>query len=210
MYLPEHFKEENPQALRELMQRFPLAAIIAAKDDGELEVNHIPLALEASAGGLGVLRGHIAKANPLAALLAQPQPAYVIFQADQAYVSPSGYPSKQADHRAVPTWNYRAVHVKGLLKVIEDERHLRGVLARLTRQHEAQQPVPWKMGDAPEDFIRDQLSKIAAIEIEITSMTGKFKVSQNRTKPDAEGVAKALEQSCPEMSQSIRRHFPEQ
>lgn len=210
MYLPEYFKEEDCAELAALMQRYPLATLIAAGDDGELEVNHIPLEYAHADGQYGVLRGHIAKANPLAQLLEKPRSVYAVFHADQAYISPNGYPSKLADHRAVPTWNYRAVHVKGQIRCVADEKYLRGILARLTRQHEAQQPVPWKMGDAPEDFMRDQLSKIAAVEIEIISMVGKFKVSQNRTKPDAEGVAKALEQSCPEMSQSIRRHFPEQ
>ena len=192
------------------MQRYPLATLIAAGDDGELEVNHIPLEYAHADGQYGVLRGHIAKANPLAQLLEKPRSVYAVFHADQAYISPNGYPSKLADHRAVPTWNYRAVHVKGRIRCIADEKYLRGILARLTRQHEAQQSMPWKMGDAPEDFMRDQLSKIAAVEIEIISMVGKFKVSQNRTKPDAEGAAQALEQSHPEMSQSIRRHFPEQ
>ena len=210
MYLPEHFKEEDCAELAALMQRYPLATLIAARDDGELEVNHIPLEYAPADGQYGVLRGHIAKANPLAQLLEKPRSVYAVFHADQAYISPNGYPSKLADHRAVPTWNYRAVHVTGRIRCIADEKYLRGILARLTRQHEAQQSMPWKMGDAPEDFMQDQLSKIAAIEIEIISMVGKFKVSQNRTKPDAEGAAKALEQSCPEMSQSIRRHFPEQ
>lgn len=210
MYLPEHFKEEDCAELAALMQRYPLATLIAAGDDGELEVNHIPLEYAHADGQCSVLRGHIAKANPLAQLLEKPRSVYAVFHADQAYISPNGYPSKLADHRAMPTWNYRAVHVKGRIRCIADEKYLRGILARLTRQHEAQQSVPWKMGDAPEDFMRDQLSKIAAVEIEIISMVGKFKVSQNRTKPDAEGVAQALEQSHPEMSQSIRRHFPEQ
>ena len=209
MYLPEHFKEEDCAELAALMQRYPLATLIAAGDDGELEVNHIPLEYAHADGQCSVLRGHIAKANPLAQLLEKPRSVYAVFHADQAYISPNGYPSKLADHRAVPTWNYRAVHVTGRIRCIADEKYLRGILARLTRQHEAQQSMPWKMGDAPEDFMRDQLSKIAAVEIEIISMVGKFKVSQNRTKLDAEGAAKALEQSHPEMSQSIRRHFPE-
>jgi predicted FMN-binding regulatory protein PaiB len=117
MYLPEHFKEEDCAELAALMQRYPLATLIAAGDDGELEVNHIPLEYAHADGQYGVLRGHIAKANPLAQLLEKPRSVYAVFHADQAYISPNGYPSKLADHRAVPTWNYRAVHVKGQIRI---------------------------------------------------------------------------------------------
>ena len=209
MYLPTHFKQENLPELFDLIEQHSLASVIVTHD-GKIEANHIPLELDSTQGELGVLKGHIAKENPLFEILDHPVSAYVIFQAEQAYISPNGYAGKHEHHRVVPTWNYRVVHVKGMIRKVTDEKHLRGILARLTRQHEAAQPMPWKMGDAPEDFMRDQLSKIAAVEIEIISMVGKFKVSQNRTKPDAEGAAQALEQSHPEMSQSIRRHFPEQ
>ena len=163
--------------------------------EGEIEANHIPLALDRTAGEKGILRGHIAKANPLFSLLDNEQSAYVIFHADQAYISPNWYEGKQEHHRVVPTWNYRVVHVKGKIRKVADEKYLRGILARLTRQHEASQPVPWKMGDAPEDFIQEQLEKIVAIEIEIDSIVGKFKVSQNRSAADAEKVARALKMS---------------
>lgn len=176
--------------------------------DGDIEANHIPLELDRSAGAKGMLRGHIAKANPLFRLLENERSVYVIFHADQAYISPNWYEGKQEHHRVVPTWNYRVVHVKGMIRKIDDDKYLRGVVARLTRTHEATQAVPWKMGDAPEDFIQEQLEKIVAIEIEIDSIVGKFKVSQNRSAVDAEKVAMALENEHPEMADSVRNYYP--
>ena len=205
MYFPTHFKQENLAELFELIENNPLASVMVIHE-GEIEANHIPFELDRSAGEFGILRGHIAKANPLFDLLENAQYAYVIFQADQAYISPNWYEGKHEHHRVVPTWNYRVVHIKGTIRKIEDDRYLRGVLARLTRQHEATQPVPWKMGDAPQDFIEEQLKNIVAIEIQIESIIGKFKVSQNRSAVDAENVAQALENLNPKMADSIKKY----
>ena len=207
MYLPTHFKQENLPELFDLIEKNPLGSLMVIYD-GEIEANHIPFELDRSAGKSGLLRGHIAKANPLLNVLEQSQSAYVIFHAEQSYISPNWYPGKFEHHREVPTWNYRVVHVKGTIRKIDDEKYLRGILARLTRQHEAPQALPWKMGDAPNDFIEEQLEKIVAIEIEISSIIGKFKVSQNRSKVDAENVAHALEKHHPEMSGTIRKYYP--
>lgn len=207
MYLPTHFKQENDSELFDLIEKNPLASVMVIHA-GEIEANHIPLELDRSQGKLAVLKGHIAKANPLNDILHQPVSAYVIFHAEHAYISPNWYEGKQEHHRVVPTWNYRVVHVQGTIRKIEDEKYLRGVLARLTRTHEANQENPWKMGDAPNDFIDDELKYIVAIEIEIESMVGKFKVSQNRSQADANNVAKALEDSTPEMAKSIQKYFP--
>ncbi|WP_180123890.1 FMN-binding negative transcriptional regulator [Acinetobacter sp. YH12097] len=208
MYQPTHFKHDQLDDLVELIQQYPLATVVMTAADGTLEVNHLPLEYEMQQGGFGVLRGHIAKANPMFEILNQSAHVYVIFQAEDAYISPSWYEGKQEHHRVVPTWNYRVVHVKGKIRKIADEKYLRGILARLTRQHEASQPVPWKMGDAPHDFIAEQLEKIIAIEIEIDSILGKFKVSQNRSVVDAMNVAKALEMSNAEMVESIKKFYP--
>ncbi|WP_180089827.1 FMN-binding negative transcriptional regulator [Acinetobacter sp. YH12219] len=208
MYLPTHFNHDQLDGLVELIQQYPLATVVMTAADGTLEVNHLPLEYEMQQGGFGVLRGHIAKANPMFEILNQSAHVYVIFQAEDAYISPSWYEGKQEHHRVVPTWNYRVVHVKGKIRKIVDEKYLRGILARLTRQHEASQPVPWKMGDAPHDFIAEQLEKIIAIEIEIDSILGKFKVSQNRSVVDAMNVAKALERSNAEMAESIKKFYP--
>lgn len=207
MYLPTHFKHDQLDDLVELIQQYPLATVVMTAADGTLEVNHLPLEFERQQGGLGVLRGHIAKANPMFEILNQSAQAYVIFQAEDAYISPNWYEGKQEHHRVVPTWNYRVVHAKGEIRKLEDEKYLRGMLARLTRMHEDNQPTPWKMGDAPKDFIAEQMEKIVAIEINIQSMIGKFKVSQNRSAVDALNVAKALESSNTEMSEAIIKYY---
>lgn len=207
MYLPTHFKHEQLDDLVDLIQQYPLATVVMTAVDGTLEVNHLPLEYEMQQGGFGVLRGHIAKANPIFEILNRSAQAYVIFQAEDAYISPNWYEGKQDHHRVVPTWNYRVVHVKGEIRKLGDEKYLRGVLARLTRMHEDNQPMPWKMGEAPKDFIAEQLEKIVAIEIDIQSMIGKFKVSQNRSAVDALNVAKALESSNTEMSEAIIKYY---
>lgn len=207
MYLPTHFKQENHSELFDLIQKNPLGSVMVIHE-GEIIANHIPFELDVSYGELGLLRGHIAKANPLVDIIQQHLSVYVIFHADQAYISPSWYEGKQEHHRVVPTWNYRVVHVKGTIRKIEDEKYLRGVLARLTRIHEENQETPWKMGDAPTDFIEAQLEKVIAIEIEIESMIGKFKVSQNKSQLDATNIVNALENSNPEMAESIQKYFP--
>lgn len=208
MYLPTHFKHDQLDDLVELIQQYPLATVVMTAVDGTLEVNHLPLEYEMQQGGFGVLRGHIAKANPMFEILNQSAHVYVIFQAEDAYISPNWYEGKQEHHRVVPTWNYRVVHVKGEILKLDDDKYLRGALARLTRMHEANQPMPWKMGDAPNEFIAEQLGKIVAIEIDIQSMIGKFKVSQNRSAVDVINVAKALERSNAEMAESIKKFYP--
>lgn len=142
MYLPKHFKPENLDDLYQLIQDYPLASLMVVTD-GEIEANHIPLKLDRQIGEFRVLKGHIAKANPLTALLEKPLSAYIIFQAEQNYISPNWYEGKQEHHRVVPTWNYRVVHVKGQIKLMEDDQYLRGVLACLTRTHEESQENPW-------------------------------------------------------------------
>lgn len=207
MYLPTHFQQDDLTELFDCIEAHPLASVMVVFD-GDIEANHIPLELDRSAGAKGMLRGHIAKANPLFRLLENERSVYVIFHADQAYISPNWYEGKQEHHRVVPTWNYRVIHVKGMIRKVDDDKYLRGVLARLTRTHEATQAVPWKMGDAPNDFIEEQLEKIVAIEIEIDSIVGKFKVSQNRSAADAEKVARALENEHPDMADSVRNYYP--
>ncbi|MFN9389539.1 MAG: FMN-binding negative transcriptional regulator, partial [Betaproteobacteria bacterium] len=119
-------------------------------------------------------------------------PVMVVFRGAEAYVSPSWYPSKHETHRQVPTWNYQVVHVHGSLAVVDDERFLRGLVARLTRTHEAAEPRPGKMGDSPPDYIDGMLRNIVGIEVAIASMTGKVKLGQNREPRDRLGAADTL------------------
>jgi len=115
-----------------------------------------------------------------------------IFRAGDAYISPQWYPSKHETHKQVPTWNYIVVHAHGRVTVRDDERYVRGVVARLTRKHEAGEPTPWKMTDAPADFTEMLLQAIVGIEIEITRLEGKAKLSQNKDGRDIRNAGETL------------------
>lgn len=191
MYLPSHFEESRPQVLHELIARHPLGVLVTHGDAG-LDANHLPFELDAGAGQQGVLRAHVARANPLWQEVRDGNEVLVIFRAEHAYISPNWFPSKHEFHRLVPTWNYMVAHAHGRITIRDDERFVRGLVARLTRTHEASQPVPWKMTDSSPEFIDSMLQAIVGMEIEITRLEGKFKLSQNREARDLEGAGKAL------------------
>lgn len=192
MYVPEHFEETRIGVLHDLMMRHPLG-VLCTFGQGGLDANHIPFLLDAESGRYGVLRAHVARANPVWRQIRPGEEGLVIFRAEDAYISPNWYPSTHEFHRQVPTWNYRVVHARGRLTVHDDERYVRGLVARLTRIHEASEPEPWKMGDSPEDYIDAMLAAIVGIELEITRLLGKFKLGQNRESHDIEGAADALQ-----------------
>ena len=127
----------------------------------------------------------------------------MIFHGAQAYVSPSFYPSKQVTGEVVPTYNYVIVHGYGAMKVIHDREWLRGLVTRLTNRFEAGRATPWHMTDAPAAFIDKQLGAIVGIEIALTKLSGKWKVSQNRPHEDREGVVKALNERGDSESSAI-------
>lgn len=180
MYVPADFNEPNPDVLRELIVQHPFGSLITHGRSG-LDANHLPFELMPDDGGLGELHAHVARANPVWQDVADGDEVLVIFRAGDAYISPNGYPSKHVAHRQVPTWNYRVVHAYGRITVRDDEKFVRGVVARLTRTHEASQPVPWKMGDAPKDYIDTMLQSIVGLQIEITRFVGKRKLGQSAT-----------------------------
>ena len=191
MYVPADFNEPNPDALRELIVQHPFGSLITRGKNG-LDANHIPFELMPDDGGLGELHAHVARANPVWQDVADGDEVLVIFRAGDAYISPNWYPSKHVAHRQVPTWNYRVVHAHGRITVRDDEKFVRGVVARLTRTHEASQPVPWKMGDAPKDYIDRMLESIVGLQIEITRLVGKRKLGQNKAEADIRGAGEAL------------------
>ena len=193
MYIPQHFDEQRPAALHELIRAHPLGALVVNGPQG-LDANHIPFHLDPDAGGQGALLAHIARANPLWQEVKEGGEVLVIFRSEDAYVSPNWYPSKHETHRQVPTWNYRVVHVHGRLHIRDDERFVRGVVARLTRTHESQtgDERPWKMTDSAEDYIAQMLAAVVGIEITIDRMVGKSKLSQNREERDRTGAAQEL------------------
>ncbi|GAB3185213.1 FMN-binding negative transcriptional regulator [Hydrogenophaga aquatica] len=191
MYLPAHFAETRPEELHRVIREHPLGMLVTPGEAG-MDADHIPFEFDPGAGAHGVLTAHVARANPLWQRCPTGTQVMVVFRGAQAYISPSWYPSKHEAHRQVPTWNYEAVHVHGTLTVRDDERFVRGLVARLTRRHEAAEPQPWKMGDAPPDYIDSMLRNIVGIEIAVTTMTGKSKLSQNKEERDRLGAADAL------------------
>ena len=193
MYIPPHFAIIDPQVLHRIMGDHPLGVLVTSASSG-LDANHIPFEFNPSAGKLGVLTGHVARANPVWKQCLQGADVMVIFRGDETYISPNWYPSKHETHRQVPTWNYEVVHVFGRLTVRDDEKFMRGVVARLTRTHEAQEPKPWKMGDSAPDYIDGMLKAIVGLEITIERFEGKSKLSQNRESRDLQGAVDKLRQ----------------
>ncbi|MCU0769696.1 MAG: FMN-binding negative transcriptional regulator [Burkholderiaceae bacterium] len=191
MYVPAHFAIKNPEDLHRIIREHPLGALVTLGPDG-LDANHIPFELDAAEGALGMLTAHVARANPVWQQCRGGAEVLVVFRGAESYISPNWYPSKHESHRQVPTWNYEVVHVHGRLAVMDEQRFVRGVVARLTRTHEAGEPVPWKMGDSAPEYIDGMLEAIVGIQVEITHIEGKAKLSQNREARDRLNAADTL------------------
>lgn len=192
MYIPAHFAETRPEELHRIIREHPLGMLVTHGKAG-LDADHIPFEVDADAGTHGVLLAHVARVNPLWQCCPTGTPAMVVFRGAQAYISPNWYPSKHETHRQVPTWNYEVVHAYGTITVHDDERFVRRVVAQLTRRHEATEPKPWKMGESAPEFIDNMLRHIVGIEIAITSLKGKVKLSQNREVRDRRNAADTLD-----------------
>ena len=190
MYLPAHFAEERSEVLHALMHERPLATLISQGADG-LAADHLPLHFIPGRGPHGALVGHVARANPLWQQAAERE-VLAVFHGPQAYVTPSWYPSKREHGKAVPTWNYAVVHARGRLRAIDDAAWLRRELDVLVDRHEAELPEPWRVADAPPDYIEKMLAAIVGIEIALTSITGKWKLSQNQPATNRAGVVDGL------------------
>ncbi len=191
MYVPEHFDEPSRDVLFDLIEECPLGVLITHGSDG-LDANHIPFLLDRQQGEIGALHCHVARNNPVWQAVSNGDEVLVVFRATDAYISPQWYPSKQEHHRQVPTWNYLVAHAHGRITIHDDERYVRRNVARLSHRHEASQPVPWKMGDAPRDFIDSMTKAIVGLEIEITRLIGKAKLSQNKEVRDIRKAAETL------------------
>ncbi len=205
MYLPSLYAESSLQELHRIIRLYPLGILVTHGANG-LDANHLPFVLDEGRGPNGILLAHVARANPIWQEVSDDEPVLVVFRGAQGYVSPSWYPSKQETHRHVPTWNYEVVHAHGRIRIHDDERFVRGMVARLTREHEAAEPHPWKMSDAPPDYLAEELSHIVGIEIELTRLQGKRKLSQNRDVGDFLGAVNALdERGHTELASAMRR-----
>jgi transcriptional regulator len=195
MYVPDHFRPTDDD-VRQLLANLDAADLITPTDDGLLATFlpfiHEPAGASPEAGEQGRLMGHVAR-NNRQWKMAPTGEALVIVRGPEAYVSPAWYATKREHGRVVPTWNYITAHIHGRFLVHEDrdwiERNVRALVAR----HEARRPAPWSVDDAPVEYIEGQLRAIVGVEVVITRIEAKLKLSQNRSKADVEGAIHGLE-----------------
>ena len=202
MHIPAAFRQDDLTQLHAQMRENPLAALVSHGASG-LQASHVPLLLVAEEGDYGTLYGHFARANPQWQVFAEQPEALAIFSGADAYVSPSGYPSKAEHGKAVPTWNYISVHAQGQLQVFDDPERLRQLLARLTAPHESRQPQPWAMDDAPRAYIDSMLRAIVGFALPIQRLQGQWKLNQDHHAADRAGVQQALSASPQAKDQAL-------
>ncbi|WP_337170114.1 FMN-binding negative transcriptional regulator [Gemmatimonas aurantiaca] len=208
MYIPASFRESDRAVLFDFLEAHALGALISGAPGGEtaLYATHLPLWLDRERG---VLEGHLALANPHAKHLTQLDAGaqvLVIFTGPDAYISPGWYPGKHEHGKAVPTWNYIAVHVHGTFRMRDDREFLMTHLERLTTVHEATQSPSWTMAEAPAAYIEQMARAIVGIEISIDVLEGKFKMSQNRSDADIDGVVRGLSASPDATAHEVAAH----
>lgn len=208
MYLPSYFEETRVEVLHQLMRERPLATLVTLGAAG-LNANHLPFELDSEPLPNGTLRCHVARANPVWRDYSLGTEALVIFHGPQVYISPSWYETKKQSGEVVPTYNYAVVHAYGALRIIQERAWLRGLVTRFTERFESASAAPWQVSDAPEDFIDKQLGAIVGIEITITRLAGKWKVSQNRPALDRVGVVEALSETAGADSLAIAQMIKE-
>jgi transcriptional regulator len=187
VYLPSAFTEARPEVLISHIELYDFGLLLTHGNDG-LIASHIPFLLERN-GDEVHLHGHLARPNPQVAHLAQAGEVLAIFHGPHAYVSPSWY----ASGPSVPTWNYADVHAYGKVRLIEDADWLRGMLRRLSERHERRNSTAWRVQDLPEPYIESMLKGIIGLEIAVTRLEGKYKLSQNRPGSDRPRVIAGLE-----------------
>ncbi|HVZ73584.1 MAG TPA: FMN-binding negative transcriptional regulator [Polyangia bacterium] len=191
MYLPKGFEETRVEVLHAFIRARSFGALVAMTAEG-LSVDHIPFLLEETDGSLGVLRGHVARANPIVNAALAGTDAVVVFQGPDHYITPSWYPTKQETGKVVPTWNYVVVHAHGPLRLVDDPKWLRAHVEVLVDAHEGERQDAWKVTDAPDDFVTKLLGAIVGVELPIARLSGKWKLGQNRSEADQAGVAAGL------------------
>lgn len=191
MYQVAAFREERVEVMHTLIGANPLATLVALTAQG-LEANHIPLLIDPEPAPFGTLRGHVARANPLWHTFCAASEVLAVFQGPAGYITPSWYPGKVQTGKVVPTWNYAVVHAHGPLRIHEDAAWLRALVTQLTAKQESRRNNPWQVTDAPEDYVDAMLQAIVGIEIPVTRLQGKWKMSQNRLPQDRDGVIAGL------------------
>ncbi len=189
MYIPKHFEEQDTEALFELVQRYPLATLVTNSAVGFC-ANHVPLRLEQNESCHIVFQGHVARNNPIWRDAAGE--ALAVFQGAESYITPSLYPSKKEHGKVVPTWNYIAVHASGQIRFIDDQDWKMKFLNSLTNEHESKQEHPWRVADAPADYTENMLEHLVGFELSVEKLVGSWKLSQNRSVADRNGVIEGL------------------
>jgi transcriptional regulator len=211
MHVQSHFAQTELPALHGLMREHPLGTWVGLCE-GELTANLMPFVLDATAGEFGTLRGHLPRANPAWQTASAEHASLVLFHGPQQYISPSWYPSKHAHGKAVPTWNYMVVQARGTPRFIDDRDWLLEHLNTLTDIHEARQHLPWKVSDAPAEYLDRMLEHIVGIELRIEQLSGKWKLSQNRPEADRLGVVAGLsaqpDPASQQMAERVRTAMP--
>lgn len=188
MHAPVHFRVDDEAELAAFIEGRRFGALVVAGDQGP-HAAHIPMLLNRDPAGKPVsLEGHVARTNPVAAIAGRPVRALAIFNGADAYVTPSLYPSKREHGKVVPTWNYIAVQVRGVLEAFSDADALRRQVGRITDMMEAPAAVPWKVDDAPADYLARMLGAITGLRLQIEGVAGVRKLSQNRSEGDRAGV----------------------
>lgn len=210
MYLPRSFEETDLATMHDFVRAHPLATLVTGADEG-LCADHIPLLLFEE-GGRIFLRGHVARANPVWRSIEARPDVLAVFQDAGRYITPSWYATKAETGKVVPTWNYAAVHANGKARSIQDADWLHALLVRLTDTHESSRSQPWRLSDAPPDYVAAQLKAIVGIEIEVSRLLGKWKMSQNKLPRDIDGVIAGLradqDPAAASMADEIERRRP--
>ena len=194
MYIAKHHQLNDREAILSLIESAPLGAWVCAGQDG-LIANHVPFFLDRDKGPSGTLIGHVSRVNKVWQKLDGKTSSIVLFQGPQAYITPGWYPGKTAHGKVVPSWNYAVVHAHGIARAIDDRDWLLDMLNRLTTAHESAQAMPWRISDAPADYIDKLLRGIVGIEISIDRLEGKLKASQDEDLPDRIGTVHGLQQA---------------
>lgn len=208
MYTPRAFALDDLPEIQQLIQHTRLAQLVTLGENG-LQASHLPLLLNPDEGPNGTLYGHLAKANPQWRELQNGSEALVIFAGADAYISPAFYPAKAEHGKVVPTWNYIAVHAYGTPEVFSDAERLLKVVTALTDRHESGRAQPWRVSDAPADYIDGMLKAIVGFALPIERLVGKRKLSQNRSAADMAGVRDGLAASADVRDQTLARFIPQ-
>lgn len=202
LYIPPAFRETDTAILHAEIRRIGFCSLTTVGPDGPL-VSHVPVFLDDTTGPLGQIRCHVARANPQWRDSDLSKPALAVFMGPDTYVSPSWYPSKKAHGKAVPTWNYVAICARGRLDIVTDRDALMTHVAELSDRHEAALPEPWRVDDAPADYMERQLRAIVGFRLTIETLEGKLKLSQNRSEADRTSVAAALSSSSDPQARDV-------